>query len=112
MNYNDLTLHTDKYQINMMYAHWVHGTTEHKTVFEVNFRRLPFGNGYAVFAGLERIVRYIQELRFGEDEIRYLAQQEEQYEPEAHSFLRMSRLSASRRGCSKPISLRLLSSIS
>lgn len=82
MRESHLTLHTDKYQLNMMYAHWVHGTHQDKAVFEVYFRKLPFGNGYAVFAGLERIVGYIQSLRFGEEELDYLRTQEEGY-PEA-----------------------------
>jgi nicotinate phosphoribosyltransferase len=79
MNYNNLALHTDKYQINMMYAHWVQDSLNNKAVFEAYFRKLPFGNGYAVFAGLERIVKYIQSLRFGEEEIEYLRTQEENY---------------------------------
>lgn len=78
--YDNLTLHTDKYQINMMYAHWKQGTMNGKAVFEIYFRKLPFGNGYAVFAGLERIVRYIQELRFGDEMIEFLRTQEERYE--------------------------------
>src|SRR3954468_20849749 len=80
MDYNNLTLHTDKYQINMMYAHWLQGTGDTTAVFEAYFRKLPFGNGYAVFAGLERIVRYIQSIRFAEQEIAYLRLQEENYE--------------------------------
>ncbi|MEK3670956.1 nicotinate phosphoribosyltransferase [Paenibacillus sp. FSL R10-2771] len=77
----ELALHTDKYQINMMYAHWVNGTHKRRAVFEAYFRKLPFGNGFAVFAGLERIVQYIAELRFTEDDIRYLSEQEENYAP-------------------------------
>lgn len=88
MRYGDLTLHTDKYQINMMYAHWVQGSLNQKAVFEVNFRKMPFGNGYAVFAGLERIVNYIKELRFSEEAIAYLAAQEEAYAPEFLEELR------------------------
>lgn len=80
MNGPNLTLHTDKYQINMMYAHWLHGTANEKAVFEAYFRKLPFGNGYAVFAGLERIVRYIEDLRFGDEEIDYLRTQEDNYQ--------------------------------
>ncbi|CAI6080557.1 nicotinate phosphoribosyltransferase [Cohnella sp. JJ-181] len=76
-----LTLHTDKYQINMMYAHWVQGTLNERAVFEVYFRKLPFGNGYAVCAGLERIVHYIEALRFGDAELDYLRSQEENYAP-------------------------------
>ena len=79
MSYEDLTLHTDKYQINMMYAHWVQGSLDQKAVFEMYFRKLPFGNGFAVFAGLERIVDYIQKLKFSEEEIQYLSEQEERY---------------------------------
>lgn len=87
----NLTLHTDKYQINMMYAHWVHGTLNDRAVFEVYFRKLPFGNGYAVFAGLERLVRYIRELRFGEAEIAYLRTQEEGYREAFYEELRRFR---------------------
>lgn len=87
----NLTLHTDKYQINMMYAHWIHGTHEQRAVFDVYFRRLPFGNGFAVFAGLERIVDYIDNLRFTEEMIAYLAEQEENYRPEFLDFLRQFR---------------------
>ncbi|MGZ4135852.1 MAG: nicotinate phosphoribosyltransferase, partial [Tumebacillaceae bacterium] len=43
--------------------------------------KLPFGNGYAVFAGLERIVNYIKNFHFSEEDIQYLATQEEQYKP-------------------------------
>lgn len=75
-----MALHTDKYQINMMYAHWKHGTHNQKTVFEAFFRKLPFHNGYAVFAGLERIIEYMEQLRFTEEDIAYLREQEEEYE--------------------------------
>lgn len=75
-----LALHTDKYQINMMYAHWVNGSHRQKAVFEAYFRKLPFGNGYAVFAGLERIVHYIANLRFTDEDIKYLSEQEENYD--------------------------------
>ncbi|WP_256757019.1 nicotinate phosphoribosyltransferase [Cohnella sp. WQ 127256] len=102
MNHTNLTLHTDKYQINMMYAHWKKGTLNDKFVFEAYFRKLPFGNGYAVFAGLERIVEYIQGLAFGEAEIKYLQEQEENYETgfltELRSFKFTGNLHAMREG--------------
>lgn len=77
----------------MMYAHWVNGTHQEMAVFEGYFRKLPFGNGFAVFAGLRRIVEYVQNLKFEEDEIAYLAKQEEQYEPEFLEELRKFRFS-------------------
>ena len=72
--YNDdsLTLHTDLYQINMMKTYWETGVSEKKAIFEAYFRKLPFENGYAIFAGLERIVRYIEQLRFSKTDIDYL----------------------------------------
>jgi nicotinate phosphoribosyltransferase len=88
MSYTNLTLHTDKYQINMMYAHFLQGTMNDKAVFETSFRKLPFGNGFAVFAGLERIVDYIRSLHFGDEEIAYLRTQEENYKEEFLDALR------------------------
>lgn len=88
MNDENLTLHTDKYQINMMYAHWAQGSLNDRAVFEVYFRKLPFGNGFAVAAGLERAIAYIQGLRFGEEEIAYLREQEENYKEEFLQLLR------------------------
>ncbi|MDR2832303.1 MAG: nicotinate phosphoribosyltransferase, partial [Streptococcaceae bacterium] len=41
-------------------------------VFEVFFRDIPFKNGYAVFAGLERVVKYVQNLTFTQADIDYL----------------------------------------
>ena len=74
LHYNDdsLTLHTDLYQINMMKTYWETGIHEKKAIFEAYFRKLPFENGYAIFAGLERIVRYIEQLRFTKTDIDYL----------------------------------------
>ena len=69
---DSLTLHTDLYQINMMQVYFEQGIHNKKAVFEVYFRKVPFNNGYAVFAGLERIVRYLQEFRFTETDLAYL----------------------------------------
>ena len=69
---DSLTLHTDLYQINMMKTYWETGVSEKKAIFEAYFRKLPFENGYAIFAGLERIVRYIEQLRFSKTDNEYL----------------------------------------
>jgi nicotinate phosphoribosyltransferase len=67
-----LALHTDLYQINMMETYWEDGIHNRKAVFEVYFRKLPFGNGYAVFAGLEKVVGFLNGLQFTDSDIRYL----------------------------------------
>lgn len=69
---DSLTLHTDLYQINMMQVYFEQGIHNKKAVFEVYFRKLPFSNGYAVFAGLERLVNYLQNLTFSESDLAYL----------------------------------------
>jgi len=97
-----MALHTDKYQINMMYAHWKNGTHKQQTVFEAFFRKIPFHNGYAVFAGLERIIAYIEQLHFTIEDIAYLATQEEKYEAgflqELRQFRFMGHIDAVREG--------------
>lgn len=57
MKYADdsFMLHTDLYQINMVQTYWQDGAHQRKAVFELYFRNLPFGNGYAVFAGLKKL---------------------------------------------------------
>lgn len=69
---DSLVLHTDLYQINMIQTYWAQGIADKNAVFEAYFRKNPFNNGYAVFAGLEKLVRYIQNLRFSETDIAYL----------------------------------------
>jgi len=69
---DSLTLHTDLYQINMMQVYFDQGIHNKHAVFEVYFRQQPFKNGYAVFAGLERIVKYLENLSFSESDIVYL----------------------------------------
>ncbi|MGP3561412.1 nicotinate phosphoribosyltransferase [Geobacillus sp. BK01] len=69
---DSLMLHTDLYQINMVETYWEDGLHERRAVFEVFFRKLPFGNGYAVFAGLERVIQFLQRFRFSDSDIDYL----------------------------------------
>ncbi|MED1864886.1 nicotinate phosphoribosyltransferase [Fictibacillus nanhaiensis] len=72
---DSLTLHTDLYQINMAETYWEDNIHNKKAVFEVFFRKLPFGNGYAVFAGLERIIDYLKNFKFTMSDIDYLREE-------------------------------------
>ena len=65
-------LHTDLYQINMVKTYFDKGIHNRRTIFEAYFRLMPFENGYAVFAGLERIIDYIENLKFTDSDIEYL----------------------------------------
>ncbi|MBM7714344.1 nicotinate phosphoribosyltransferase [Bacillus thermophilus] len=71
-NDDSLALHTDLYQINMAKTYWQDGIHERKAVFELYFRKLPFANGYAIFAGLEKAIHYLRNFHFSESDLRYL----------------------------------------
>ncbi|MRX73563.1 nicotinate phosphoribosyltransferase [Bacillus lacus] len=68
-------LHTDLYQINMVETYWRDGIHNRKAVFELFFRSMPFDNGYAIFAGLEKAVQYLQEFRFSKSDLEYLKEE-------------------------------------
>lgn len=72
---DSLALHTDLYQINMVEAYWADGIHERKAVFELFFRKLPFGNGYAIFAGLVRVLEYLKNFKFTESDLAYLKEE-------------------------------------
>jgi nicotinate phosphoribosyltransferase len=82
---DSLALHTDLYQINMTKAYWDDDFHNRKAVFEVFFRKLPFGNGYAVFAGLERVIEFVKNFHFSKSDIEYLS--ELGYEEEFLNYL-------------------------
>lgn len=65
-------LHTDLYQINMGYVYFKDGIHERNSYFDLYFRKAPFGGGSAVFAGLEKIIDYINNFKFTSDDISYL----------------------------------------
>lgn len=73
---DSLTLHTDLYQINMMQTYWELGRADLHAVFECYFREMPFKHGYAIFAGLERLVNYLENLHFSETDLAYLKEVE------------------------------------
>ena len=68
-------LHTDLYQINMVKTYWQDGFHNRKAIFELYFRKMPFSNGYAIFAGLERMVEYIKDFGFSQSDIEYLREE-------------------------------------
>lgn len=67
-----LALLTDLYQLTMACGYWKAGTAEREAVFHLTFRRAPFGGGYAIAAGIEPAVDYLQRLAFTPDDLAYL----------------------------------------
>ena len=92
---DSLALHTDLYQINMVETYWEDQIHEKQAVFDLYFRNLPFGNGYAVFAGLERIVEYLQNFQFSQSDLEYL--RELGYQEDYLQYLRTIRFTGNLR---------------
>ena len=68
-----LALLTDLYELTMAYGYWKSGMADREAVFHLFFRENPFGGGFAVACGLEAVVDYLTNLKFGAEEIDYLA---------------------------------------
>ena len=66
---DSLTLHTDLYQINMIYTYWQTGIDQKPVVFEAYFRQEPFGNGFVVFAGLTHVISFLEKLKFSQTDL-------------------------------------------
>ncbi|WP_018659598.1 nicotinate phosphoribosyltransferase [Allofustis seminis] len=69
---DSIAVHTDLYEINMAYTYFKEGIAQRKAVFEVYYRNNPFGMGYTLFAGLERVIQCIEKFRFTASDIDYL----------------------------------------
>lgn len=67
----NLTLLTDLYELTMMQGYFESQSSE-TVIFDAFYRRNPCGNGYAIAAGLEQIIDYINHLHFSDADIAYL----------------------------------------
>ena len=71
MKCNYSALLTDFYELTMMQGFFSQNP-DRLSVFDMFFRRQPFGGGYAVFAGLEPMLNAIENFTFSADDIGYL----------------------------------------
>ena len=68
----NLSMLFDFYEMTMANGYFRQGMQDSITYFDLFFRRVPDGGGFAIAAGLEQLVEYIQDLHFDEDDIAYL----------------------------------------
>ena len=68
----NLTMIMDLYELTM--ANGVFGSDMKDTItyFDMFFRRVPDKGGYAIMAGLEQLIEYMNNLKFTEEDIEYL----------------------------------------
>lgn len=67
-----LALLCDFYELTMGRGYFHSEMKERIAYFDVFFRRVPDGGGYAIAAGLEQIIQYIEELHFTDADIDFL----------------------------------------
>ena len=69
MNY---TMLCDFYELTMANGYFQTGMADQICYFDIFFRNVPDGGGFAIAAGLEQIIDYINGLQFDEEDIAYL----------------------------------------
>ena len=68
----NLTLLTDFYELTMMQGYFKNQSANKTAVFDVYYRKNPFGNGYVVVAGLEQVIDYVLNIKFSKEDIDFL----------------------------------------
>lgn len=66
------TLLTDEYEFSMSNAYFINHKEKEEAVFDIFFRKVPNDGGYAIMAGLDKIIPYIEDLKFNEENLEYL----------------------------------------
>lgn len=70
MNYS---LYTDLYELTMAQGYFLNGRAEERASFSMNFRKLPFKGGYAVFCGSGTLMEIIENFNYDQEQVDYLA---------------------------------------
>lgn len=68
----NLTMLTDFYELTMANGYLQQGIGDRIAVFDMFFRKIPDEGGFAIFAGLEQLVDYLNNLEFTQQDLDYL----------------------------------------
>ena len=66
------TMLCDFYELTMGNGYFVSGMQEKISYFDLFFRQIPDGGGFAIACGLEQVINYIENLHFDEEDIEFL----------------------------------------
>lgn len=72
LNEINYTMLLDYYELTMSNGYFLSGKSEEIAYFDVFFRKIPDGGGFAIAAGLEQIINYIKNLKFTKEDIAFL----------------------------------------
>ena len=68
----NLTLLTDFYEITMANGYFEAGMGDEIAYFDMFFRKVPDGGGFAIMAGVEQMIEYFKNLKFDDEDIEFL----------------------------------------
>ncbi len=68
----NLTMLMDFYELTMSNGYFEHNLKDKKVCFDMFFRKIPDGGGFAIMAGVEQLIDYIKNLSFSDEDIKYL----------------------------------------
>jgi nicotinate phosphoribosyltransferase len=86
----NLTMLCDFYELTMANGYFKNGMKDTIAVFDLFFRRIPDGGGFALFCGLEQIIQYLENLKFSDEDISYLKKRK-LFDPQFLDYLRTFR---------------------
>ena len=72
MNNVNYTMLCDFYELTMGNGYFEKGYKDKNCYFDVFYRRVPDGGGFAIACGLEQVIDYINDLHFDDKDISYL----------------------------------------
>ena len=72
MDRENLTMLTDFYEFTMANGYFEHGFADKIAYFDMFFRKVPDGGGYAIMVGVEQLIEYLENLEFDEEDIAFL----------------------------------------
>ena len=71
----NISMMMDFYEMTMANGYFVSGGQNTRVAFDVFYRRNPDNGGFAIFAGLEQIIEYVESMHFDADDVEYFRQQ-------------------------------------
>ena len=71
----NLSMMMDFYEMTMSYGYFRQPRSDVRVAFDLFFRAVPDRGGYAIFAGLEHVIEFVENLSFSDEDIEYFRRQ-------------------------------------